>query len=295
MVHKTTRTQDEFLLKLAQLLRASQQLDEVMDILFESLDEHGFKPTSHMVNRRERLNEVIKDMQDVGSRTMGQFASMRELVRISALLTSSLNLDEVLEDVMDTVVELTGAERAYLMLYDEDRELQVRAARNWDQETISKDEVGLSQSVVQAALEDQEYILTTNAQADHRFMDRESIIVQKLRSIICIPLILGGTPVGVLYADNRLQKGVFKQELVPILKAFGGQASIAIANAQFYQKVQDDLGKAKEQIRELQISVDEGKVKREVSSITETPYFQELVAAAREMRKRQRERTMDDE
>lgn len=274
--------------KITDLEEASYRLDEVMDILFDSLKEHGFQPTKHLVNRRQHLSNTIQSVKVVTNRLDQQLGRFEELVRISALLTSSLELSDVLEDVMDTVVSLTGAERAYLMLYDEDDQMMVKAARNWNQETINASEVGLSHSVVNAAIEDRRPILTTNAQADTRFMDQESIVMQKLRSIICIPLILGDKPVGVLYADNRLQKGVFSEEIIPILTAFGNQAAIAIANAQLHGKVQNDLKEAKLQIQELQISIDENKVQREVTQITDTPYFKELAEAAKKMRRRQR-------
>ncbi len=279
----------QLMTRMTELEDASRRLDEVMDILFDSLKEHGFQPTKHLVNRRQHLNNTIQSVKVTSNRLDQQLQRFEELVRISALLTSSLELSDVLEDVMDTVVSLTGAERAYLMLYDEDGELTVRAARNWNQQTINESEVGLSQSVVDAAVSERRPILTTNAQADTRFMDQESIVMQKLRSILCIPAILGDKPVGVLYADNRLKKGVFTEEIIPILTAFGNQVAIAIANAQLHGKVQDDLQQAKMQIKELQINVDANKVEREVTQITETPYFKELAEAAKQMRSRQRQ------
>src|SRR6185295_2625979 len=104
--------------------------------------------------------------------TLRQLDQLNELVRTSALITSSLELDTVLEEVLDTVNKLTGAERAYLMLYDEQSGLQIKTARNWDRQTIGEDEAHFSNSIVEAAMKDGLPIITTNAQTDERFSQK---------------------------------------------------------------------------------------------------------------------------
>ena len=185
-------------------------------------------------------------------------------------------------------VSLIGAERAYLMLYNEDRELEVRAARNWDQESLTETDIGLSYSVIDAALEEGQPIVTTNAQADERFSG-QSIVVQKLRSIICVPLMLGGMTVGVLYADNRYRKAVFEPDVAPLLAAFGTQAAIAIVNAHTFERVSERLDRARQVMQELRIDIDMDTVEQRVDEITGTSYFQELTNAAKEMRRRRKE------
>ena len=245
--------------------------------------------------RRELKKDTETNTQLV-KHVLQQFQQVRELVRTTVLITSTLDLDAVLEEVMDTVVDMTGAERAYLMLYDEEKKLQPRAARNWDRETLSTQDIGMSQSVINQALETNTPIITTNAQTDERFSDKASIMVQQLRSIVCIPLSLGGKSVGVLYADNRFQKGVFQEENIPILTAFGTQAAIAITNAQIFGEVKTNLEEAQRMIKELQIEVDEDKVGRQVTEITETSYFKELAEAARSLRERsQRQEPEEDD
>src|SRR5262249_36407263 len=148
---------------------------------------------------------------------------------------SSLQLDEVLEQVVDSVISLTGAERAYLMLREtEGGELTIRAARNWDQHTLTDDEVAFSRGVIKISLDKAEPIVTTNAQDDTRFQRFESIVSQGLRSILCVPLLLDNQPMGVLYVDNRFKPGVFNQNIVPFLAAFGTQAAIAIEKARLH-------------------------------------------------------------
>jgi adenylate cyclase len=63
------------------------------------------------------------------------------LVDIDQVINSTLELNEVLRIVMDTIVRLTGAERGFLILRDEQGQLVTRIARNWEKETIDASEL----------------------------------------------------------------------------------------------------------------------------------------------------------
>lgn len=235
-------------------------------------------------NKYQRLRMYIDRIDKSGQRMAHQNHQLNQLIHTTALITSTLDLDKVLEEVMDTVVQLAGAERAYLMLYNAKKELIVKVARNWDQKTLDASQIGLSNSVVQTAIQQGQAIITFDAQDDNRFARQKSIVAHGLRSIICIPLTLGGQTVGVLYADNRHQIDVFSQDNIPILTAFGTQAAIAINNAREFEQVSDNLKAAKRQIAKLKIAIDRQQIDSQVEQITDTDYFQHLAQVARKLR-----------
>ncbi len=163
---------------------------------------------------------------------------LHALAETSALINSSLGLDEVLNRVMDTVIRLTGAERGYIVLREEGTsELVVRVARNLDQETIQRGSFTVSRSVVNDAAENGQPIVTTNAQADPRFSNQESVVSYSLRSILCVPLKVKDEVIGVVYADNRVRSGLFGQSELELLLAFANQAAVAIENARLFERV----------------------------------------------------------
>ena len=78
----------------------------------------------------------------------------QHLIDVSGMMSSSLELDAVLTNVIDNVISLSNAERAYLMLYDRNtEEMTVRAARNWDRENLTEDDVVFSKSIVQHTID----------------------------------------------------------------------------------------------------------------------------------------------
>jgi GAF domain-containing protein len=276
----------EFSSSLDQLRQQATELQAVLGRTLKALTQHGVQLNVDLDAMAREVQRELGTVQRKSNRVIEQLEKQRELVRTLALITSSLELDQVLAEVMDTVIQLTGAERAYLMLRSKNSEdLQIRAARNWDRETLSEDDAVFSRTIVNAALEQMEPVVATNAQGDARFQEMKSVVQHGLRSIICIPLTLHGRVVGVLYADNRIEQGIFSQDDIPLLTAFGTQAAIAIENARQFGQVKTDLQETRRELESLRIQIDQQKVQQQVSEITETAYFERLTEAARELRR----------
>ena len=160
------------------------------------------------------------------------------LFNISRAIGSSLDLTEVLNDVMDQIISLTGAERSFLMLLNPDTgDLEFRTARNMDRETIASSSFEISRSIVNQVAASGEPIVTTNAQMDPRFKAQESVIGYNLRSILCVPLRARGRITGVVYADNRILASLFSDSDRDLLAAFANQAAVAIENARLFESV----------------------------------------------------------
>lgn len=175
------------------------------------------------------------------------------LYEITRELNSSLELDTVLENIMDRVIEVTGAERGFLMLRNEaSGELEFRVARGLDRSDLSSPEFQVSTSILRKVEQTREPLLTDNAQFDDRFTRGESITILGLRSILCVPITIKRRFIGLVYVDNRLHVGLFNEGHRDLLAAFASQAAIAIDNARLYEvavekgRMEKELQMAKE-------------------------------------------------
>jgi len=172
--------------------------------------------------------------------------SLRDLASIGQVINSTLELDEVLQVVMDTLIRLTGAERGFLMLRGADGELGLRVARNWEKGTIDASETAISSTVINRVVTTGVPILTTNAQEDPRFGGQQSVIAYNLRSILCVPLRVKSEITGVIYADNRIRSGLFTRSDLDLLAGFANQAAVAIENARLFDSVRRTLAEVTE-------------------------------------------------
>lgn len=197
----------------------------------------------------ENLNQLYTGITRLGqqiARRKVEQANLLALTEVSQVVNSSLDLDDVLRIVMDTIVRLTGAERGFLMLRDESGKLDIRIARNWEQNTIDPSEFAISRTVIQRVIVEGNPVLTTNAQEDPRFDQQQSIIAYNLRSILCVPLKVKGELTGVIYADNRIRTGLFSESERNLLATFANQAAIAIENARLFASVRRTLAEVTE-------------------------------------------------
>jgi adenylate cyclase len=196
----------------------------------------------HLSNRLRHISRRLKLLDE-------ERQQLISLAGIGSVVNSSLDLSEVLCEVMDAIVRLTGAERGILMLRkeaEEPAELVPQIARNWEQESIDASDMALSRTIIQRVFNEGKSILTTNAQEDPRFETQESVIAHNLRSILCVPLKVKGETTGVIYADNRMRTGLFTRVQLELLTAFSHQAAVAIENARLYESVRRSLDEVSE-------------------------------------------------
>ena len=173
------------------------------------------------------LTAQVKEHQQLGA-----------LAQSAKMINSTLDLTEVLNQVMDMIIGLTGAERSFLMLLNENTgELEFTVARNLDRETIDGSSFNISRTIVNTVAQEGEPLVTTNAQADPRFSAQESVVSYSLRSILCVPLKAKGKVTGVIYADNRIKTGLFTEADRDLLSTFANQAAVAIENARLFESV----------------------------------------------------------
>jgi signal transduction histidine kinase len=157
----------------------------------------------------------------------------------------------VLDQVMDAVVQLTLAERGFLMLRNDDGGLEVKVARNFDQRTLTSAEFKFSRTVVNQVLDSGKPVLTTNASEDPRFSGQASVVSQALRSVMATPLWARGNVIGVAYVDSRAMAGLFTDEDLAALDALSGQASVAIDNAILFGATDQQLALRVDELQKL--------------------------------------------
>lgn len=184
----------------------------------------------------EKLHTFLQDVSDQGR--------LAALGRVSHLVGASLHLEDVLTQLMDAIIELTQAERGFLMLTDSlTGRTELRAARNIEHETLERKDMEISRTVIRTVIETGAGVVSNDAQSDPRFAAQASVIFHALRSILCAPLRVRGQVIGAIYVDNRAQAGVFTEEDLTVLNAFATQAAIAIDNARLYTQTDQALAR----------------------------------------------------
>ena len=229
-----------------QVITVTQQFAKLRNSLDSQQPPELVEGLKSLENSLERISEILIPFEQ-------RFSHLQALAGIGQVVNSTLEVDAVLQIVMDTIVRLMGAERGFLMLRDERGEMVTRIARNWEQESINKNEFAISRTIIERVITGGEAVVTTNAREDPRFGGQESIIAFNLRSILCVPLIVKSELIGVIYTDNRIRSGIFSESDRDLLTAFANQAAVAIENARLFSSLKRTL----EEVTELKNLMDD--------------------------------------
>jgi adenylate cyclase len=150
-------------------------------------------------------------------------------------LSSSLEVDVVLERVMDRVISLMKASRGFIVLVDATGTMSVQMSGGDADPEKTKEFLG-SRTVIEHVVRSGNAVVSTDASLDDRFKGQQSVILQNLRSIIAVPLVTKGSVIGAVYVDNPFRASVFAEKDKEFLQAIADLAAIAIDNARQYER-----------------------------------------------------------
>ena len=176
-------------------------------------------------------------MAEIKTQTLGSYL---RLIEISRDLASTLDLDILLDDIVRASADITHAEAASILLYDDTaRQLYFQVATNIDDATMRGLVVPLDKSIAGWIVLNRKSLRIDDAEKDERIFSKvDQTIGYSTKSLLGIPLVTKNKVVGVLEVVNK-KRGKFTDADESMLSVLGAQAAVAIENARLFQ--QSDL------------------------------------------------------
>jgi len=169
---------------------------------------------------------------------------------ISKVLTSSLELGDILKKIMGKVKEMTKAEAWSVLLVDiETGELVLEKTSAKKKKEIQKSRIKLGDGIAGWVAREGIPVVVPDVSKDERFFGKtEQSIHLKTKSLICVPIKINDQVIGVLELANKITGDPFKKEDLDLLIKLVDLAAIAIEKTSLYQKMTelaltDDLTK----------------------------------------------------
>ena len=157
-------------------------------------------------------------------------SALEALYRISGIITSAADLDDLLARLLDLALEIVKAERGLIILVTEDGERQeVRAARGVEPETIT-DALEYSHSVVRESAAGRTLVML-DPESEASFQKFRSVSLFQIKSLACVPMKVRDKVLGTVYLDSRREGYLFRDEDLEFLKAFSNLAGAALEMA----------------------------------------------------------------
>jgi serine phosphatase RsbU (regulator of sigma subunit)/pSer/pThr/pTyr-binding forkhead associated (FHA) protein len=175
--------------------------------------------------------------------------------KVGLALLSPSGVDEVLPTILELVFDGISAERAFLLLREDGDEGEPRLVASSYRGGGRRPEAAefkISREVQRQVLEERRSVLSSDAQLDERFKNRESVILSGVRSIMAVPLMAGDRVLGMVYADSPLEVRPFSRDDLQVLTTIAGVAAIKVENAMLLEqrieneRLHEELQKARE-------------------------------------------------
>ncbi len=186
-----------------------------------------------------RLWSRTKELAQLKQRLEGAFNKTQSLYDISKAVTSTLNLGEVLNTIVQLAAKAIKVKGCSIRLLDEDqRRLFTRAAYGLSQRYLDKGPVDLDKSRVDQEVLKGKPVMILDATRESGFQYPEEIRREGIQSLLCIPLMVRENYIGVL----RFYTGEphrFTDEEIEFASALASQGAVAIENARTYQRLED--------------------------------------------------------
>jgi sigma-B regulation protein RsbU (phosphoserine phosphatase) len=192
---------------------------------------------------------------------------LKAVLEVARSLQSSFSADDVLNTVLDAALAATGAERGFLLLFDAERNLQLRSSRSSTGGDLAEEELRVPRRLIQQALESRRdlFSMSFDPTATDPGSINNTIAALELRSVVCIPLVhvkmggVGDTQVlstarasaGLLYLDSRVSAMDLAGGNRELLQTLAIEASTVLENARLLeeergkQRIEEELDVAR--------------------------------------------------
>ena len=198
----------------------------------EARIEKPGKPSKKAGQHRKRTDsEVNPDLFQMGKR-----------------LLAESNTDRLLNLAMDQLVEISGAERGLIILFNEDGE-DFQTARNLDKKDLENPDFEISHTIISRVRSTGESLCLMNALEDESLKQSASVDRLKILSVICLPLKMEGKLFGVIYLDNRTVTGAFETETNAFVQEFADFISMAAYRALERKQLADHVSELEKRLR----------------------------------------------
>ncbi|TMQ10819.1 MAG: GAF domain-containing protein, partial [Deltaproteobacteria bacterium] len=164
-------------------------------------------------------------LEEEAAETIAELDAYTKLYEFSERLIHQRDLTELLDALMDAVIEITNADKGFLVLLDGET-IDVKVARNLNRENIADAVSQLSDSIIAKVVRSRRPVIVSDAMRDDEFSAAKSVM------------------------QLKVSRDLFQQDTLRILTVFASQASLIVANALLLNELRVDNKRLSERLEQ---------------------------------------------
>jgi signal transduction histidine kinase len=199
----------------------------------------------NMTDREEKITSLQRELERLqreNEEARGRIAAQEAMQAVARSLTSELNLDPLLHNILRSAVQVMGASAGSLMLLDyETNELVFEVIEGGGGASLRKTRIPAGKGIAGWVASTRQPLIVDDVSHDDRhyrtMMEGTSFTTH---SILCVPMIARGEVIGVLQLLNKRGGGRFSESDQQDLTSFAAQSAVAIENARLYESLREE-------------------------------------------------------
>jgi Nif-specific regulatory protein len=258
---KTLDHGDRIKVGSSQFIFVTQAVDSPPGVpLTDFLDEHFTTTITVMVNSEDSilLQESLADMLPPNQRLARDLAAV---LRISTAINAIRKAAELQERVLEMIFEVMPVERAAVLLAMDNSEEFVSGTYR-ERGSESTEPFRISRTVVRRVFREGVAVIANDILTEQQIQPTESIVASQIRSLLCVPLTVFGSKLGVIYADTTHPGAEVDEHHLHLLTAIASIAAVSLEHARYVERLEDENRRLLEEINiEHDMVGDSGKMR----------------------------------
>ncbi len=221
----------------------------------------------HELKSRYTINEKVRDYSPLETGYAASDLDLNSIMKSATAISGEIIMERLIGKLIKIVMENAGAERAVLILNKDNRYVIEAMGRIGNAEVKKLNSVLLDNSnlvpetIIHYAARTNKSVVLNNAYMEGSFTNDDFIRNNRIKSVLCVPIINKGNIIAIIYLENNLTAGVFTEERLQVINMLLGQIGISIDNASLYEKLEDYSKNLEIKVKERTIELEDANIK----------------------------------
>jgi Nif-specific regulatory protein len=169
------------------------------------------------------------------------------LLKVSSAISGIKNPEELQARVVEMIFEVMPVERSAVLLLGNNSQDFISGTYRERGSAVNQP-FRISRTIARQVLRDGVAVLANDILSDKQIHPTESLVAGKIRSLLCVPLMVFGAKLGVIYADASRPSAKVDEHHLHLLTAIASIAAVALEHARYVEWLEGENKRLQEEI-----------------------------------------------
>jgi len=218
------------------IIQGIEDLDKRLSSLENSLED-GLNRTSEEYQKLKRESEEKDEERK----------TFRILYELSTIIYAERDVNLLLEAVLDSVIEIFSVDKGFLEVYDEDKNLKLRLAKNRQKKVLGESEEKNKSAIIETVLSTGNNVLIQ--QLLYKEFEEKEDWDKATKSVLCVPLRSEDIVSGIIYLENNREEESLTHGDIELLSSLAERTSVALENNFLFMELKESEEKLMADLR----------------------------------------------